>query len=324
MIVENLKKYYKRVSLVLVICGLSYILFPLVDEVIKIKMTKIMINESYTLKDRYRPNIKKMTFVDGHFIMFITKPLLFKPGQAYIYTSANGTSWEKQKNIFEKRSYSWGSGFPLEYKNKCLSYSSFTGGVLSLNCKDKWQQFNTKLPNKIWINSQYMRDGNYEYNIPLTYKDKLVFVFKRDKNIKTSQLIVNHELLYKTNDGINWDELNLNESELQYFIKENYLQQAPLTESISYSGNVPIAYNLPEFPQNNIKAYQVLLAINNFYHLDLDLQGELTAFGNDSYIGVFTKKNTYDYYMIISKDKVTYQIIRLPTNVTGFLTDIFF
>ncbi len=99
-----------------------------------------------------------------------------------------------------------------------------------------------------------------------------------------------------------------------------------MVEDIDYPKNMmpPTAYDLPQFPQNNLKAYQVLSAINGIYHLDLDLKEELSAYGNGVYISIVTIKNKNDYHLLISKDGISYKLIKMSNNVTGFLTDVFF
>ena len=64
----------------LFIYGVWWLFSPLASEYLQMKTTKAMTGRIYHLNDVYRPFIEKITYIDGHFIMFMTKPLLFKTG----------------------------------------------------------------------------------------------------------------------------------------------------------------------------------------------------------------------------------------------------
>ena len=319
-----------KISLVLLIMyGVWWLFFPLCKTYVNMKSHNIMTGDVYGLNDVYHPYISKITFVNGHFILFMTKPSLFEAGYRYVYFSNNGFNWE----AVEKSNRGGGvvsngenrvHDIPFEFKRKCFIYTNYIGGSYSNNCLSTWQYFGLVWPTNTW-NVHMVRSSN-DYTQPLKYKDKLIFVFKNNPSFFTSQLIPNHATLYATDDGINWYELRSSESVIQDLILENNLQKAPLTEDIRYDKNImpPIAYDLPQFPQNNIKAYQVLSKINQSHHLGLELKEELSASGNGVYISIVTIKNKNDYHLLISRDGFNYQLIKMPENVTGFLMDMFF
>lgn len=310
----------------LFIYGVWWLFSPLASEYLRMKTTKAMTGRVYHLKDVYRARIEKITYVNGYFIMFMTKPKLFTTLQRYIYISVDGINWQEvyRPNInVEKYSGVHSSdGFPIKFNNKCFMYSNYLGSQISANCQTKWQYTSSIWPKNMW--KVTMKGSENNYTQPLKYKNKLVYVFKKDQGFFTSQLIVGHEILYSTDDGINWSKLDVSESVINGLVVQNGLEIAKLIEEINYKGTAPIAYNLPQFPSYNLEAYRVLSEINSSMFLKLNLSKRLTAYGNETYIGLVTMKNKDDYHFFISKDGKSYQLIKVPFNITNFFVDIFF
>jgi hypothetical protein len=312
----------------LFIYGVWWLFSPLASEYLQMKTTKAMTGRIYHLNDVYRPFIEKITYIDGHFIMFMTKPLLFKTGYQYIYISSDGINWQE---VYRSEIGGMGTGtggnkshvIPIEFNHKCFMYGWISGGTVSDNCSTSWVKFKANWPNEVWENKIYMRGVN-EYTQPLVYQNTLVQVFKKNRDITTNQLIIGYELLYATDDGVNWHKLGVSESVIKDLVVQNNLKIVRLTEEINYQGTTPIAYNLPQFPHDNLEAYRVLSKINANASLKLNLSENLASYGNKTYIGLVTIKNKDDYHFLISKDGESYQLIKVPSSITNFFADIFF
>lgn len=316
------------ILIALLIYGVWWLFSPLASEYLQMKTTKAMTGRIYSLKDVYRPFIEKITYVNGHFIMFMTKPVLFKAGYQYIYTSSDGVNWQEVYRS-EKGGRGTGEGWnkshaiPMEFGHQCFMYTWILGGEVSDNCTTSWIKFKSNWPNEVWKNKIYMRSSN-QYTQPLRYKNKLVQVFKKNKDITTLQLVIGYEILYITDDGINWHKLDVDKNVIKDLISENSLTVADLTEEVNYQGLKPVAYNLPQFPYGNIKAYNVLSKISTDANLHFNLKKELSSSGDGIYIGVITIKDKADYYFLTSTDSKSYKLIQVPFNVTNFMVDIFF
>jgi len=263
----------------------------------------------------------------------MTKPWLFDAGYKYIYISNNGVNWEVTEKSIRgggRVGQGWNRvhNIPFEFDGKCFINEGLLGTYISYDCKSNWSYYKFIVSDGYEVTHIYnFLDNQGNYYQPLRYKRQLVQVYKNNEDdIRTSQLIPGYAILYATKDGINWYKLQSSESVIQGLIQENNLQKAPLIEDINYPANrmPPAAYDLPQFPQNNIKAYQVLSALNESHHLGLELKEELSAHGNGIYISIVTIKGKNDYHLLASKDGVNYQLIEMPRNVTSFLTDVFF
>ena len=321
------------VSILLIIYGLWWLFGPLCKTYINMKSHNIMTEDTYELNEVYHPYIEKITFVDGHFILFMTKPWLFDAGYKYIYISNNGVNWEVTEKSIRgggRVGQGWNRvhDIPFEFDGKCFIDIALLGAQVSYNCKSNWSYYKFIVSDGYEVTHIYnFLDNQGNYYQPLRYKRQLVQVYKNNEDdIRTSQLIPGYAILYATKDGINWYKLQSSESVIQGLIQENNLQKAPLIEDIDYPANrmPPAAYDLPQFPQNNIKAYQVLSALNESHHLGLELKEELSAYGNGVYISVVPIRDKNDYHLFVSKDGVNYQLVKMPRNVVGFLTDVFF
>ena len=335
---EKIKKRIKFTMILLIFSFLCYVFVPLGWYYFMTALFSQMNNgtERESIQQHFYTKIAGLTYVNGNFLLFMTKPYMFQNEYGYIYVSNNSQKWT------EAAKFGWllhfGSGpsiendqvnFPMALGQSCYSYGN---NLFSSNCKDNWQietvEFFEQL--KVWGSHKFIKELHEPtcYN-PLKYKSSIVKVYSiqppriNGYEVKdTTQLIPDYARLYQTFDGKHWHELVATREVINDLVLENNLQPNKLLDrynnyrfpDLDFDKIIPVAYDIPCFPDNNLKAYEQLVKIIESNKLKIKLDKGLTAYGNGIYLGIF--KNQQNHYSVISSvNGKDYTVSDIPNNI---------
>mgnify|MGYP003466305270 CR=1 FL=1 len=329
---------YKTWIVVALVCGLGYVFLPLANVYLESKIQKLMVDgQDHPISEYYYNKIAGVTFINGNFLLFMTKPYMFHPGYGYIYSSSDAKEWVQRARfnfrfLGDRKTFN----FPYSIGQKCFIYSGIGDNILmSTNCKDNWHDLSvTAPPIKVMYYSSQIDDKLLHcYNL-IKHKGSLITVFSNQPPklsnydvFITSQIVPNYAVLFQTYDGVNWYRLATTKKLIQELVTENKLESYVLVDRflrnpdkfpvVDFNKLIPYAYNLPCYPEDNLKAYNVLNKIVESNNLNIYLSPTLTTYGAGVYIGVFMDYSKYS--VIKSEDGIHYSISSLAAQVTNSL-----
>ena len=285
MLIEKLKKHYKKIILGLILCSIGYIFFPFLNVLTLIWWDKVNRGVSRTLKDYYYTNIVGITSIKGNLVMLLTKPYMFNDGYAYIYFSSDLETW---KEVYINQNVYWWNSPRLDSNNADLRISR-DGTRFSYDPK-------VNLTDK---------DSGYRETIYLPKEvDGQCYIFNFFNGLKSE------------NCKSNWHQFTSVSQEVMSKIQHSSINVCDYANMYLDSNNFAlISCKVPYYPKVNMDAYNVLERLNQTHHLGIKWGVAHTTYNNNiGYIGVFLMNGKY--YFLLSRKGNDYKIVTVSEFIT--------